>query len=592
MNNTEVVFENIEQRIIKEIENAHYAIFVSVAWFTNKKLFKALLDKAYNNCYVSIIIQLDDINSQSGINFNQIRIGRSECFSISKENELLHDKYCVIDFKTVITGSYNWTYKAANNSENIIILSDPSVASQYISRFEQLKAKYSRQDTKPESAQTKKYEIIERANEISHNTPTMPVLPKKQCHHCLKELNDNDNFCQYCGRQQKEIRIDRIIKCRYCNNIQKEPFLDAKKTNYCIKCGNTLSRNTNVLPPATSNNGSIIGLEIYKITCPICKTIYSGEYCPVCGLKKVIELYICGANARPEYHTFKEFQLCPKCKTPNHYGACFCRNCKENLTLRAMDIQSHEWIDLGLSVLWSTENLEGFYPWMHSKRKTNRGYNIDYNNDGQDIASLDWGHKWRTPTKEEFEELIEKCHWEKIVVPFFNKNAFKIIGPNGNHITLPVTGRYICAYAGYWKVIDQFNLCSYWTSTKYNERFSYCFNLHGYDSTKFIPKRTNSELYEDHIPSIFFRGITETDGPIDLDALYKHSQENKQKLINSQLSYKEVKENRESNTKRSNELWLNTPIIKEKFKISILPFPKEVGGTIRPVADLKWKGQL
>ena len=48
-NNTEVIFEDIEQRIIKEINNAHYAIFVSVAWFTNKKLFNALLEKAKNN---------------------------------------------------------------------------------------------------------------------------------------------------------------------------------------------------------------------------------------------------------------------------------------------------------------------------------------------------------------------------------------------------------------------------------------------------------------------------------------------------------------------------------------------------------------
>ena len=59
-NNTEVVFEDIEQRILNEIGNAHYAIFVSVAWFTNKKLFNALLEKAKHNCYVSIIIQLDE----------------------------------------------------------------------------------------------------------------------------------------------------------------------------------------------------------------------------------------------------------------------------------------------------------------------------------------------------------------------------------------------------------------------------------------------------------------------------------------------------------------------------------------------------
>lgn len=40
-NNTEVVFENIEARILKEIKDAHYAIFVSVAWFTNNVSFQA-----------------------------------------------------------------------------------------------------------------------------------------------------------------------------------------------------------------------------------------------------------------------------------------------------------------------------------------------------------------------------------------------------------------------------------------------------------------------------------------------------------------------------------------------------------------------
>ena len=93
MGNTEVIFEDIEQRIIKEISEAHYAIFVSVAWFTNKRLFDALLERAKSNCYVSIIIQLDEINSQSGIDYSQIQIGRSECFQISKEAELLHDKF-------------------------------------------------------------------------------------------------------------------------------------------------------------------------------------------------------------------------------------------------------------------------------------------------------------------------------------------------------------------------------------------------------------------------------------------------------------------------------------------------------------------
>lgn len=237
-NNTEVVFDNIEQRILKEIKEAHYAIFVSVAWFTNKKLFQALLEKAKNNCYVSIIIQLDEINSQCGIDYSQIQVGRSECFMISKEAELLHDKFCVIDFRKVITGSYNWTYKAAHNSENILILNDPSVATQYITRFEQQKAKYN-----PASVQS----YSQNVSAASLSTGVKPTMPPstKQCKHCKQEIEYQANFCKYCGTLQSNLQYKgtqyrgllREVICKRCSRKQENALLDAMNTKYCTFCG-------------------------------------------------------------------------------------------------------------------------------------------------------------------------------------------------------------------------------------------------------------------------------------------------------------------------------------------------------------------
>lgn len=241
--NTEVVFENIEQRIIKEISEAHYAIFVSVAWFTNKKLFNALLEKAKNNCYISIIIQLDEINSQCGIDYSQIQIGRSECFKISKDAELLHDKFCVIDFQKVITGSYNWTYKASQNSENILILNDPSVASQYISRFEQQKAKF--QDT---SIQPKSVTSVS-SNVVNISSPTTTTIQKsavieetpklRLCTYCKKELGYNDKYCQHCGTFQNGLanKSRIVVTCKKCSRKQEEALIDAVCTKFCNYCG-------------------------------------------------------------------------------------------------------------------------------------------------------------------------------------------------------------------------------------------------------------------------------------------------------------------------------------------------------------------
>lgn len=239
-NNTEVIFDNIEQRILKEIQEAHYAIFVSVAWFTNKKLFQALLEKAKNNCYVSIIIQLDEINSQCGIDYSQIQVGRSECFMISKEAELLHDKFCIIDFRKVITGSYNWTYKAAHNSENILILNDPSVATQYITRFEQQKAKYNSSCIQQKSPTKSASPSIKTESSIQ---PTQPST--KQCKHCKREIEYKANFCKYCGTQQGDLQYNgtqyrgllREVVCKRCSHKQENALLDAMNTKYCTFCG-------------------------------------------------------------------------------------------------------------------------------------------------------------------------------------------------------------------------------------------------------------------------------------------------------------------------------------------------------------------
>lgn len=244
-NNTEVVFDNIEQCILKEIKDAHYAIFVSVAWFTNKKLFNALLEKAKNNCYVSIIIQLDEINSQCGIDYSQIQIGRSECFKISKDAELLHDKFCVIDFKKVITGSYNWTYKASHNSENILILNDPFVATQYISRFEQQKSKFQETSIQQKfTATTMPNNFVETYTSTAKKAVEVPPN-SKQCPHCKKDIGYNDGFCQHCGEQQqnfqfmgtpcKNLRIEVI--CKKCACKQEEGLLDAMNTKFCTFCG-------------------------------------------------------------------------------------------------------------------------------------------------------------------------------------------------------------------------------------------------------------------------------------------------------------------------------------------------------------------
>ena len=598
MNHTEVVFENIEQRLLKEIEEAHYAIFVSVAWFTNKRLFKALLEKAKDNCYVSIIIQLDDINSQSGINYDEIKIGRSECFFISKDAELLHDKFCVIDFKKVITGSYNWTYKASQNSENIIILSDPSIAAQYITRFEQQKAKFAEKPTdEPASLPASNPSAASQVSiptEVANSTPN-PVVSHTtilKCSHCEREARETDTYCMYCGSHLKDKTQNspRHRTCRKCGHTQSEPIL-VRETSFCTKCGHKY------------------GL-VYSSTnpvCPQCGTTWGdGIYCSSCGLKDD------AFNKRREYSGFKDYQRCSHCHAPNYFGDTFCHKCGKDLTLCAEDSRRHGWVDLGLSVLWSTETMPGYYPWMNSTQTlTRRGVWGDYERDGKDPATEKWGAKWRMPTKEELEELIFKCIWEKIVLPDSKKNALKITGPNGKHMILPVTGRRAktereeCLYYE----------CCLWTSTQKDEYWAYCLRYIGYSPDRIEEWKgfTNRQILEKLLeyykepPSSIYQNYKEyfkripEQAMIDEEDRIFYQQESilKEKLNSSNDKVQEQQDSKSRIEYMRNELWLGKPFEKWRLIMS-----DDIGMTnsidespwgalaIRPVADKKWQGKL
>ncbi len=137
---TEAVFENISERIKQELWKAQKAIHIAVAWFTNKELFDILKIKAQNNCKVFIIINDDEINNNSSITYDSLNIKNIKIFKSGfAKNELMHNKFCIIDNTTIITGSYNWSYKAQSNFENIIITyNDNILANQFLDEFNKI----------------------------------------------------------------------------------------------------------------------------------------------------------------------------------------------------------------------------------------------------------------------------------------------------------------------------------------------------------------------------------------------------------------------------------------------------------------------
>lgn len=122
---TKAYFQNIETVLIEKITTAESEIRIAVAWLNNTKVFDTLIKKA-NKTSVSLIISNDVNNYNNGIDFQQF-IETGGALYLHANKKLMHNKYAILDNKTVITGSYNFTFGAEFlNYENLIVIDDNS----------------------------------------------------------------------------------------------------------------------------------------------------------------------------------------------------------------------------------------------------------------------------------------------------------------------------------------------------------------------------------------------------------------------------------------------------------------------------------
>lgn len=136
-------FENIQPKIAKELNKAQRSILVAVAWFTDKMLYEILCEKASQGINVAVLLLNDGINAIYGIEPEILRNAGGEINLIGSKDEMMHNKFCVIDQETVITGSYNWTQRAQSNDENITISKGSrELATDFIQEFQRLHKKY------------------------------------------------------------------------------------------------------------------------------------------------------------------------------------------------------------------------------------------------------------------------------------------------------------------------------------------------------------------------------------------------------------------------------------------------------------------
>lgn len=132
------VFEDIEERIINRINSSERSVFVAVTWFTNQLLLESLVAALKRNVVVNVLILNDILNrNEFGLDFGALSKLGAEIRFAKSDMGTMHNKFCIID-DLVITGSYNWTYHANKNNENILMTDEESVVNSFREEFDKL----------------------------------------------------------------------------------------------------------------------------------------------------------------------------------------------------------------------------------------------------------------------------------------------------------------------------------------------------------------------------------------------------------------------------------------------------------------------
>ena len=109
--------------IIVELEKSKHEILVVSAWFTDDDLFSILLKKQKQGVKVKVIIAENDINEK--IDFSELELAGGVVYKIENNGYgMMHKKYCIIDEKVAIHGSYNWTNNARKSNQESVIMTE------------------------------------------------------------------------------------------------------------------------------------------------------------------------------------------------------------------------------------------------------------------------------------------------------------------------------------------------------------------------------------------------------------------------------------------------------------------------------------
>jgi phosphatidylserine/phosphatidylglycerophosphate/cardiolipin synthase-like enzyme len=141
------------QAVVREIGHARHEILVLAYSFSSKDIAQALVDAKGRGVHVELL--LDHSNEQEQYSDLALFIEKGLAPLIDAKHAIAHNKVMIVDKKTLITGSFNFTHQAeTHNAENLLILKGhPELVRHFRQNFETHKSHCQAPQLKPAAPQ-------------------------------------------------------------------------------------------------------------------------------------------------------------------------------------------------------------------------------------------------------------------------------------------------------------------------------------------------------------------------------------------------------------------------------------------------------
>lgn len=128
--------ENCLSAILGELGRAEQSVDICVFTITDDRIAEALLATRQRGVALRIITD-NDKQHDEGSDIARLR-DAGISIKVDGDERHMHHKFAVVDARTLLNGSYNWTRGATLNEENLIVTKDRRLVAGFARKFENL----------------------------------------------------------------------------------------------------------------------------------------------------------------------------------------------------------------------------------------------------------------------------------------------------------------------------------------------------------------------------------------------------------------------------------------------------------------------